>query len=217
MARCRSFDLGNGRQGALLFAAATGKGGRRPGVPVAGIDPAGAGIGVAQLRRQTGSGAERPRAGELEADGAAQGRDSLCGGAHRVAGLHRRAVAGGPGGDAVRPGAAGQESQADRAAGAGGSGGGPLGAGGLLRHAGCPEPEPGPGVQAQPRALRVPQMGHASLRDVQGGAAGHRHRAPGKPGIPRQGCLVVLHQLSTINHQLSSTPTRWWGRIRTRR
>jgi aconitate hydratase len=33
---------------------------------------------------------------------------------------------------------------------AGGFGGGSLGAGGLLRHAGCHEPEPGAGVQAQP-------------------------------------------------------------------
>ncbi len=61
-------------------------------------------------------------------------------GAHRAAGLHRRAAAGRPGGDAQRRRAPGQGPEDHRAAGAGGPGGGPLGAGGSLRHRGRARP-----------------------------------------------------------------------------
>ena len=41
-----------------------------------------------------------------------------------------------------------------------------------------------PGAGAQPRALRPPALGPAGARQLQGRAAGHRHRAPGQPGVP---------------------------------
>ena len=40
-------------------------------------------------------------------------------------------------------------------------------------------------VRAQPRALRVPALGPGRVRRLQGRAAGHRHRAPGQPRVPR--------------------------------
>ena len=70
-------------------------------------------------------------------------------------------------------------------------------------------PQPGDGVRAQPRALPVPEVGHAGLRDVQGRAAGHRHRAPGEPGVPGQGWPAWKRTA------WSTIPTPWWARIRT--
>ena len=40
-------------------------------------------------------------------------------------------------------------------------------------------------VRAQPRALRVPALGPGRVRQLQGRAAGHRHRPPGQPRVPR--------------------------------
>ena len=40
------------------------------------------------------------------------------------------------------------------------------------------------GVRAQPRALRVPALGPEGVRQLRGGAARHRHRAPGEPRVP---------------------------------
>ena len=137
-------------------------------------------------------------------------------GAHRVAGFHRRAIAGGFGGHAFRRGAAGQESENHRAAGAGGFGGGPLGAGGRERLAGCLRAQPRNRIPAQPRALSISQMGHAGLRHLQGRAARHRHRPSGQSGIPRQRRACLHPQLSTLNPQLFTIPTRWSARIRTR-
>ena len=79
----------------------------------------------------------------------------------------------------------GQEPEGDRAAGAGRPGRRPLGAGRLLRHARRARPQHEARVQAQPRALPVPEVGHAGVRHLQGRAAGHRHRAPGQPRVPR--------------------------------
>ena len=53
---------------------------------------------------------------------------------------------------------------------------------------GTPErarPQHGDRVPAQPRALPVPEVGHAGVRHLQGRAARHRHRAPGEPRVPR--------------------------------
>ena len=47
--------------------------------------------------------------------------------------------------------------------------------------------EHGDGIQAQPRALPIPQMGPAGVQDLRRRAAGHRHRAPGEPRVSRQG------------------------------
>ena len=97
-----------------------------------------------------------------------------------------------------------------RAAGAGRSGGRPLGAGRSLRHAAGARSQHGAGIPAQPRALPVPEMGHAGLRDLQGRAAGHRHRASGQSRIPRPtACSRAGRPLSI--------PTRWSAPTRTRR
>src|SRR5437867_4079083 len=84
---------------------------------------------------------------------------------------------GGPGGDALGRGAVGPEPENDRAAGAGGFGGGPLGPGGFLGHGRGATEEPRNGISTQSRAVPIPEMGDAGVRDVQGGAAGHRDRA----------------------------------------
>ena len=47
--------------------------------------------------------------------------------------------------------------------------------------------EPRDRVHAEPRALPVPQVGHAGLRHLQGRAPGDRHRPPGQPRVPREG------------------------------
>ena len=42
-------------------------------------------------------------------------------------------------------------------------------------------------VRAQPRALRVPEVGPEGVRQLPRRAAGHRHRAPGQPRVPGAG------------------------------
>ncbi len=121
---------------------------------------------------------------QLEAERDAHRRDPLRAGAHRAAGLHRRAAAVRPRRDARRGAEDGQGPQGDRAAGAGGPGGRPLGADRPLRHQERARPQHEAGVQAQRGALPVHEVGHAGLRHLQGRAAGHRHRAPGEPGVP---------------------------------
>ena len=54
---------------------------------------------------------------------------------------------------------AGRRSGEDQSAAAGGAGDRPLGAGGRVRHGARLRPERGAGVSAQPRALRVPEVG----------------------------------------------------------
>ena len=69
----------------------------------------------------------------LETERTAHRGDPVRGGAHRAAGLHRRAAARRPRRDAQRCEQHGQEPETHRAAGAGGSGGRPLGADRPLR------------------------------------------------------------------------------------
>ena len=42
-------------------------------------------------------------------------------------------------------------------------------------------------VRAQPRALRVPEVGPEGVQQLRRRAAGHGHRPPGEPRIPREG------------------------------
>ncbi len=84
-----------------------------------------------------------------------------------------------------------KDPKIDRAARARRSGGRPFRAGGLLRDRRSDEAEPRNGVQTQPRALRASQMGPAGVQDLQSRPAGHRHRASGESGIPRQGRAVT--------------------------
>ena len=82
---------------------------------------------------------------------------------------------------------AGRRPQEDQPAAAGRAGDRPLGAGGRVRPGGGLPDQRRAGVRAQPRALRLPALGPAGLRRLQGGAAGHRHRPPGQPRIPGAG------------------------------
>ena len=68
--------------------------------------------------------------------------------------------------------------------------------------AGLARPEHEARVPAQPRALRVHEVGHAGLQHLRRRAAGLRHRAPGEPGIP--GARRAPHRRRTC-----TTPTRW--------
>ena len=68
------------------------------------------------------------------------------------------------------------------------------------------------GVRAQPRALRVPEVGAAGVRQLPRRAPGDRHRAPGQPGVPRQGRLGRAKSTATC-----STPIRSSGPTATRR
>jgi aconitate hydratase len=60
----------------------------------------------------------------------------------------------------------------------------PLGAGGPFRQRQCGGRERAHRVRAQQGALRLPALGPEGIRQLQGGAAAHRHRAPGQPGVP---------------------------------
>ena len=64
----------------------------------------------------------------------------------------------------------------------------------------------GDGVQAQPRALRVPQVGHAGVQRLQRRAARHRHLPPGQPRIPRQ--AASWRRTASSIPIRSSAPTR---------
>ncbi len=70
------------------------------------------------------------------------------------------------------------------------------------KHGAGPEHEAG--IRAQPRALRVHEVGHAGLRHLRRGAPGLRHRPPGQPGIPGP---RGVHQGQEGHHL--PTPTPW--------
>ncbi len=105
--------------------------------------------------------------------------------ARAAAGFHRRAGGRGPCGDARRHRAARRRSESRESAAAGGARHRSLGAGGLLRPAGCVSAERRARVLAQQRALRVPEVGTGRLRQLPGGAARHRHRPSGQHRVPR--------------------------------
>jgi aconitate hydratase len=65
-----------------------------------------------------------------------------------------------------------------------------------LRLRGRAGAERGDRVPAQPGALQLPALGPAGLPQLQGGAAGHRHRAPGEPGAP--GARGVRHRTDGV-------------------
>ena len=71
-----------------------------------------------------------------------------------------------------------------------------------------------PGVPAQPGALRVPPLGREVLRRLPRRAAGHGHRAPGEPRVPRHG-----HPGAAARRRegaVSRSPTPSWARTPTR-
>ena len=129
-------------------------------------------------------------------------RDPVRRRARRAAGLHRRAAARRPRRDAQRRRSDGQEPE-DRSS-------------RWCRSTwssttrcmidyygtqGRARPQHEARVQAQPRALPVPEVGHAGVRHLQGRAARHRHRAPGQPRVPRA--------RRASRRTASTIPTRW--------
>ena len=78
----------------------------------------------------------------------------------------------------------GRRPDADQPAAAGRAGDRPLGAGRRVRHPRAFQRNAELRVRAQPRALRLPALGPAGVRQLRGRAAGHRHLPPGQPRVP---------------------------------
>src|SRR4051812_17246255 len=106
-------------------------------------------------------------------------------GAGPDAGFHRRAGGGRSGGHAQRHAVARRRRREDQSAGARRPRHRPLGDREFLRRQQGVRQERGRGVQAEPGALRIPEMGPAGVLEFFGGAARHRHLPSGQPGIPR--------------------------------
>ena len=119
-----------------------------------------------------------------QAAGRAREGDLVHARARPAAGLHRRARRRRPGGDARRGGAPRRRSEEDQPRAAGRAGRRPLGAGRPLRLPRRQGAQRAHRVRAQPRALPVPALGPAGLRQLRGRAAGHGHRAPGESRVP---------------------------------
>ncbi len=149
-------------------------------------DPAGEPAPPRGRRPDRGPRAHRG-GGQVESAGRTGHRDRLHAGAGGAAGLHRGAVRGRPGGDARCGHPAGRPRRADQPADSLGTGDRPLGAGGCVRPRRRAGPQWPHRVRAQPRALRFPALGPEGVRELQGGATEHRHRAPGEPGEPGPG------------------------------
>ena len=89
-----------------------------------------------------------------------------------------------PRGDARRDEGDGRRSQQDQPAGAGRARDRPLGPGRRVRLRAGVRAQRRARVRAQQGALLVPALGPDRLRQLQGRAAGHGHRAPGQPRVP---------------------------------
>ena len=111
--------------------------------------------------------------------------DRLHARARDPAGLHGRPVRRRPRRAARRDGRHGRRPGADQPARAGRAGDRPLRPGRRVRLAAGVPDQRREGVRAQRRALRVPALGPDGVRGLQGGAAGHGHRPPGQPRVPR--------------------------------
>ena len=114
-------------------------------------------------------------------------RGALHAGARRAAGLHRRAVRGGPGRHARRDGPDEGRPRPDQPGGALRPGHRPLGAGRLVRLGAVTQAQRRARVRAEPRALPAAQVRPAGVRQLPRRAAGHRHRPPGEPRVPGAG------------------------------
>ena len=211
----QKFDAGNGREGFSSFASGARSTGNRADLATAGQHSHRARIGPAKLRRQKGSAQRCRDAGELEREVAGERRDSVRRRAHRPAGFHRRSAGGRSRGDAQRGEATRRRSENHRTARAGRSGGRSLRAGRFRRLGRGVAVEHGDGVQAQPRALPISEMGPAGVQDFRARSARHRHRAPGESRISRERRALrqTVRSRSTLNF---STPTRSSAPIRTR-
>ena len=145
-------------------------------------------VAAPQLRRQTGQGGRRPGARRVAAARRAHRRDPLRRRAHRPAGLHRASRCSSTSPPCARPSSGcRRDPQVIEPLVPGRPRRRPLGPGRRVVDARRPAPQHGDRVPAQPRPLRVPEVGHAGLPRLRRRAAGHRHRPPGQPRVPRAG------------------------------
>ena len=151
----------------------------------------------------------RPGPGRLEGPRGAHGGGTVRRRADRPAGLHRRAAARGSRGDAVRRASGWARTRSSSSP----SCRSPSSSITPSRWTTGPRPTPcaehGDRVPPQPRAIRVPEVGHAGVPRLRGRPAGHRHRPPGQSRVPRAG--------RASRGTASTTPTRSSAPIRTRR
>ena len=152
----------------------------------------------------------------LGPQGRAVGRDRLPAGARPAAGLHRRAGGGRPGGHARRDAAPGRRSDARSIRCSRSS------SSSTTRSRSTTSARPTPWrsnararVRAQPRALRVPALGPAGVRQLPGRAARHRHRPPGQPRVP--GARGHVARRDGAATWPTPTRTRWSAPTRTPR
>ena len=110
-------------------------------------------------------------------------RDRVPPGARADAGFHRRPRRGRPRCDAGRDEAPRRRSQADQPAGAGRSRHRPFGRHHLLRRQRGIRKERRRGIQAECRALSLPEMGAGLVRGLPRGASRHRHLPSGQSRI----------------------------------
>jgi len=142
---------------------------------------------------------------ELGSASRAGHRDRLHAGARGPAGLHRRALRGRPGGDARRGHPAGRDRQPDQSADPVRACHRPLDPGRRVRSRRRAGPQRQDRVRTQCGALRLPALGAEGVRQLQGGAAEHRNRAPGEPGEPcpcRDGARCRRRALGVPGHRV---------------
>ena len=101
--------------------------------------------------------------------------------------LHGGARGGRSGGHAGRGRPPRRRPGAHQSPAAGRAGHRPLGAGRSLPGCRRVRPERAARILAEPRALRLPEVGPAGVRQLPGGAPRHGHRASGEPGVPGAG------------------------------
>ena len=140
----------------------------------------------------------------LAGESRAAARDRLHPEPRSPAGLHRRARRGRSRGHARGHDGSRRRREEDQPAAAGGAGHRPLGAGRRLRQPRGGEDQRRPRVRAQQRALQVPPLGADVVRQLQRRPAGHRHRPPGEPRVPRARGLRQRQD----QHRLSGHPRR---------
>ncbi len=175
-----------GDQTYQIFRLGCGRGGRGSSLQPEGT----AGEPAADRGRRQHHRRPHPGTGRLGRGGGAERGDPVHAGPGDHAGLHRGAVCRRPGHHARGDGRSGRGRHQDQPAGPGRDGDRPLGDRRRVRHRRRVRAQRGDRVRPQPGALPVPALGPDRVRRLQGGPAGHRHRAPGQHRAPGPGGLL---------------------------
>ena len=145
-------------------------------------------------------------------------RDRVSACPRSAAGFHRRARDRRSRGDARRHGPARRRPRQNQSATAGRAGHRPFDPGRRLRRPrGAWRSTRELDYAPQQRALRVPQMGPAGLREFPRGAAEQRHLPPGQHRISGAGRVRSGGKFERRPEAHSPIRTRWWGPTRIRR